>query len=152
MTHIKNIKLIEELISPSDLQKMDAGAAMHLHHSRIEFKVLDADQDAITVRVTQGKSPAENYLSAKELAARAKDLFGYFIPGVDIRARAIPYAPPSVEVVSPEWIQNQMREKGIDNKTIVEMTGVDKANISNWVSGKRPMSQPVKAMFYFMLK
>jgi hypothetical protein len=133
-------------------KKLDAGAELHLRHARIEFKILDVKPDSITVRVTQGKSPSENYLSSKELSDRAKDLFGQFFPGMDIRARAIPYVVPTVEVVSPEWIQNRMKEKEIDNKTIVEMTGVDKANISNWVSGKRTMSQPVKAMFYFMLK
>lgn len=152
MTNVKNIKLIEDILSASQLEKLEAGAALHLRHSRIEFKVLEVDDKSITIRVTQSKSPAEYYLSAKDLSARAKDLFGAFLPDLDIRARAIPYSAPTVEVVTPEWIQAKMSEKGMDNKSIVEMTGVDKANISNWISGKRPMSQPVKAMFYFMLK
>lgn len=152
MTTIKNIKLIEDILSASQLERLEAGAVLHLRHARIEFKILEFDGKSITVRVTQGKSPAEYYFTSKDLATRAKELFGAVLPDLDIRARAIPYSAPTVEVVSPEWIQAKMSEKGMDNKSIVEMTGVDKANISNWISGKRPMSQPVKAMFYFMLK
>ena len=144
--------MINGILNASQLEKLEAGAALHLRHSRIEFKILDYDGKAVTIRVTQGKSPAEYYLSVKELSLLAKDLFGAFLPHLDIRSRAIPYSEPSVEVVSPEWIHDKMSEKGLDNKSISEMTGVDKANISNWISGQRPMSQPVKAMFYFMLK
>jgi hypothetical protein len=154
MSVIKNIHLLEAHLkeNPELERKLEAGAELHLRHARIEFKILSVKGDSVTVRVTQGQSPSENYLTAQELSSRAKDLFAQLYPHLTIHARAIPYSPPKVEVVSPEWIQNRMKEKQIDNKTIVEMTGVDKANISNWVSGSRPMSQPVKAMFYFMLK
>lgn len=36
-------------------------------------------------------------------------------------------------------------------KDIMIDTGIDKTNLSAWLSGARVMSQPVKAMFYFYL-
>lgn len=149
---IKNIRLIEGLLSTEQIAKLDHGASQHLRHARIQFKVLEVGADFITVQVVQTKSPAGNYLSAKELATRAKELFGHFFPDRKIHAHPSAYVPPSADHVTPEWISKKLIEKGLAQSDIVEQTGVDKANVSNWISGKRPMSQPVKAMFYFMLK
>jgi hypothetical protein len=148
---IKNIEALGSL-NELELQKLEAGAAMHMQYSRIEFKVLEVNENDITVRVTQGESPAGNYLTSKELVNRAKDLFSFYLPGKTIHVRAFPYSVPKVEAVGPEWIQKQMHSKGVSQKTIVEETGIDKTNVSAWITGKRPMSQPVKAMFWFMLR
>lgn len=86
---IKNIKLIEGLISQEQLEKLNYGAALHFRNARIHFKVLEVGDDYITVQAVQTNSPAENYLSAKELADRAKNLFGNFFPGKKIHARPI---------------------------------------------------------------
>lgn len=125
---------------------------MHKRHARIHFKILDANGDSITVQTVQTKSPAENYLSAKELADRTKDLFGRFFPDRTIHARPSVYVPPSVDHATPGWIQRKLEEKGISQSKIVEITGIDKTNLSAWIQGKRPMSQPVKAMFYLLLR
>lgn len=148
---IKNIKLIEGLIPQEQLEKLDYGAALHLRNARIHFKVLEVGDDYITVQVVQTKAPAENYLSAKALSQRAKDLFGNFFPDKKVHARPATYVPPSVDHATPGWIARKLEEKGISQSDIVEFTGVDKTNISAWISGKRPMSQPVKAMFYLYL-
>lgn len=149
---IKNAKLLDGLLPQYHLEKLDYGAQMHLRHSRIHFKVLEVGADFITVQVVQTKSPAENYLSAKELADRAKNLFGEFFPDRKIHARPNEYQPPSVDHVTPQWVKRKLEVKGLGQVDIITETGIDKTNISAWISGKRPMSQPVKAMFYYMLK
>lgn len=149
---IKNAKLIEGLLSPEQLDKLDRGAEMHLRHARIHFKVLEVGPDYITIQVVQTKSPAENYLSAKDLSDRAKELFAHFFPDRKIHARPSVYIPPSVDHVTPQWVARKLSDKGFSQVDIINETGIDKTNISAWISGKRPMSQPVKAMFYFMLK
>lgn len=149
---IKNARLIEGLLSAEELERINHGSQLHQRHARIRFKVLEVKEDSITVQVVQTKSPAENYLSAKELAARAKELFGKFFPDKNIHTRPSPYVSPSVDHATPGWIQRKLEEKGLSQVAIVELTGIDKTNLSAWISGKRQMSQPVKAMFYLMLK
>jgi len=51
--------------------------------------------------------------------------------------------------VTPAWIRNQMETADIQVKKIVMDTGVGQTNISQWIHGRRNMSKPVKAMFYF---
>jgi DNA-binding transcriptional regulator GbsR (MarR family) len=43
-----------------------------------------------------------------------------------------------------------MNANSVSLKSIEQITGIDKSNLSAYVKGLRPMSQPVKAMFFFM--
>lgn len=139
-------------MSPEVIERLEQGAMMHLRHNRIGFKVLDFDPNQVTVQVVQSKSPLEKYFSNKELSDIAKKLFKEFLPGMDIRSRPVEYVPPSVEHVTPEWIQQKLKERGLTQVKLVEETGIDKTNLSAWIAGNRPMSQPVKAMFWYMLR
>ena len=149
---IKNAKLLEGLLSSEQSKKLDLGAGMHQRNARIHFKILEVGPDFITVQVVQTKSPAENYLSAKDLADRAKDLFGRFFPDRKIHARPSEYVPPSVDHVTPEWLKKKLEIKGMGQVEVVTMTGISKSNSSSWLSGSRPMTQIAKSMFYFILK
>lgn len=152
MNVIKNRRLIESLLSKDQLDRLELGAAMHKRHSRIHFKVVEVGENHLSVQTEQTKSPAKNYLSAKELEERTKSLFGSFFPAKEIWVLSNEYVPPTVDDVTPTWLQTKMRDKGINQSAIVRATGIDKTNISAWLSGSRPMTQPVKAMFYYMLK
>jgi len=44
-----------------------------------------------------------------------------------------------------------MLQKGVRIKQIAFDTGVDRESVSEWVTGKRSMSQIVKALFYYYL-
>ncbi|UFH52530.1 hypothetical protein [Spirosoma sp. KNUC1025] len=148
-TIIKNIHLLSNMLSETDLEKLTAGALQHRKFSRITFKVLSVATDAIKVQVVQEKTPQENYASEETLIERAKELFGRFFPDRRIIVNATVYRPNVTEQVTPEYIRHQMTEKKIKVKDIVADTGIDKSNISAWMNGIREMSQPVKAMFYY---
>ncbi|MGQ7855201.1 helix-turn-helix domain-containing protein [Pedobacter sp. WC2501] len=62
---------------------------------------------------------------------------------------AQPIFPSPTSVVDAKWIDKQMRQKGIRIKQIAFEIGIDREDISNWVTGKRSIGQIVKAMFYF---
>lgn len=150
MNEIKNIHLLE--LSEKDREKIEAGALQYRKYSNIVFKVLEAGPKTITVRVSQGKHLSENYLDKKELAARAKEFFTKFFPDQTIHIRAFPYKPNPVTEIDSEWVRKQMNSLGVRVTDIVTDTGIGKANISGWANGLRPMSQPVKAMFFHYFK
>jgi hypothetical protein len=152
MNVIKNRRLIESLLSEDQLDRLELGAAMHKRHSRIHFKVVEVGENHVRVQTEQTKSPAKNYFLVEELEERTKSLFGGFFPDKEIRVFANEYVSPTVDDVTPTWLQRKMRDKGINQSAIVKATGIDKTNISAWLSGSRPMTQPVKAMFYYMFK
>lgn len=157
MNTIKNIHKIVDLLDQDDLNKLESGAALHKRHSNIEFKIISVDEkftvlgklNEIIVSAVQGKSLSENYADSKTLIDRTKELFKPFFPKYAINVQPATYNEAIVEVVTPEWIKEQQLKKGVRIKDIIIDTGIDKTNLSAWINGVRPMSQPVKAMFYF---
>lgn len=150
---IKNSHKIDFLDAES-IKKLEYGALQHRRFSSIEFKILKVDNEdkIITVQTTQAKSLSENYADLQKLITLTKDLFSRYIPDYKIHVQAIPYSHPEVDELSTEDIRKYMDEKGLKIKDIEKLTGIDKTNLSAWLNDKRVMSQPVKAMFYFMIK
>lgn len=58
----------------------------------------------------------------------------------------------TTEEVTPKYVRNKMFELGVKIKNMQEDTGINKTNISAWINEIRPMSKPVKAMFYLYLQ
>lgn len=54
------------------------------------------------------------------------------------------------DLVTPEWVQSEMKRTGVKQIELVKFTGISKQNIHHWVNGKRAMSQAVKVMFYLI--
>jgi len=151
MGTIKNIGILDLVYSEADIAKLEAGAALHLRHSNISFKILrnDApDGSTLSIRVEQGKHLSENYADKERLIKITKDLFS-ILKGLTVHVHPVPYIPPVVDVVTPKWLSDKMLLTGTRIKDIEANTGIEKTNISPWINGKKPMSQIVKAMFYY---
>jgi len=146
---IKNLHLIAPLLSESDITKIETGALQYRRHASIHFKVESLTENELTVKVFQEKNFIGKYLDKNELIDRARSLFGKFFPEHKITVHATPYAEPEVNVVTPEWIQAHMKERGVKLKAIARDTGIDYTQLSAVTTGKKPLSQPVKAMFYY---
>lgn len=149
MNNIKNLFKIKDLLSPEQVEKLEAGAHLYRRHTNIEIKVISVSDSELVVRITQGKNLAGKYLTAKELRDRAKDLFAVFFPNLAIHVHAVEYKEPVVSAVDHKWVNEQMKQLGIRAKDIVDDTGIIKTSISAWLSGNKPMSQIAKAFFYY---
>lgn len=149
MNTIKNIHLLELL--GNDLKKLEYGASLHLRMSNISFKILEVTENAIALRVSQGKHLSENYADKKALVDLARELFQKFFPDKKIHPQAIAYEANPITQITAKWVKQKMESLDLGVNDIVKDTGVDKTNISAWANGTRPMSQPVKAMFYHYL-
>lgn len=148
MNTIKNIHKLEQLLSDNDRHKLEAGAALHRRMSNINFKILEVTDTTIVVQVSQGRHLSGNYADKKTLVTRTRELLHRFFPDRKIHPQAISYIPNPVTQIDAKWVKRQMQDLGLGVTDIVHDTGVDKTNISAWANGTRPMSQPVKAMFF----
>lgn len=149
MSYIKNLSLLEGTLAPADLEKMEHAATSHKMFSNITFKIVDVQKKAVEIQVTQEKSAADNHATVKRLIEVVHETFDQFFPKMKIHVHPIPYTPAPVEVVSPEWITRQMTDGGIKLRQISKDTGIDYTQLSSLVSGARPLSQPMKAVFYY---
>ena len=152
MTTIKNLEKLAELLGPEDLQKLDAAAVVHKKQNNIEFTVGELEGTTLNVETEQGKTSGR-YANYKTLIKRTSEVFDKYLPsGYKLQVEAREFAESPAMVVSPEWINKKMLEKEVRIKQIAFDTGLDRKDISGWVTGERSMSQIVKAMFYFYFK
>ena len=147
MATIKNIHLLP--LVDKDREKLEAGAKLHLRMSNIQFKILEVTPKSLIIQVTQGKHLSKNYADKKTLVIRTHELFDRVFPDKKIHPQAIAYEPNPVSQIDSKWVKDKMQILHLAVTDIVHDTGIDKTNISAWANGTRPMSQPVKGLFYY---
>lgn len=150
MSHIKFLSRIKNIAT--DTKKLEFGAHLHKRHSCIKFKILQVEGKKIAIKTTQGKCLNKNYITQRALIQRTKELFAPFCPGYIIQVHASVFVPHPLYSVTPKWLQMQMKAKGVKVKDLVELTGLEKSNISAWINGTRGMSNVARTMFYAYLK
>lgn len=146
ITGIDKLKLSEEQIGQL-IRQADKNKA----ESSITFNIRYANEDIIEIESRQNKNRSGKYATDATLIKRTRELFSKFLPQFQLIVLPVTYLPSPTSAVSPIWLDQKMQEKGIRIKQISYDTGVDRETISDWVTGKRKMSQIVKAMFYFYL-
>jgi hypothetical protein len=134
-----------------DTEALQGKIALHQHHSGVTFRILEQTKEALTISVKQDPKLLENLFDAKKLAEIVKETFSPHT-NLAVRVRVITPTSGPPDVVTSEWILNIMSKYHISNKTLVEDLGVEKASISAYVNGQKPLSDVVRAMFYFYFK
>lgn len=147
MNTITNLHYLNDYLA--DTRDLKQGANLYKRQANISFKIQKADHVVIIVEVRQGRNSQNKYLSTKELIVRTKDLFSRFFPEHTIHTRPKPYHAPPPDVVTPQWIQDQMQQSEINLKQLERETGIDRVLLSDWINDKHPLEQVVKAMFYY---
>lgn len=148
-TFVKNEHLLN--LTPDSLETLRARAELHRRYSNIEFKVIESTPDKLVISVRQGKSNAENYFDAKRLVEIGKETFGDLGAWATIHAGPMPYQVPPPDMVTAQWIQEKMRERGLKVKDVSRALGVDSHTVSAYKNGLKSLSGVVKAMFYYYL-
>ncbi|MBE9598020.1 XRE family transcriptional regulator [Pedobacter sp. MC2016-24] len=149
MSTISGINILAQQLTPQQLDHLQKAADLHKTQSNIEFSVLKIEEGILQILVQQGERPSGNYASRSTLIKRAHEVFDKWMPAYLIQVEVEEFRPSITAVVNPAWLERMMEEKEVRIKQIAFDTGVDRESIAGWVSGKKNMSQIVKAMFYF---
>lgn len=150
MNTIKNIHKLTGIVPAADIIKIDLGANLHLRHSNIGFKIISVNGQDIVIKTVQAKPFSDNIADKETLIKRTRELFGKFLPdNFTIKVQPVPYQETRVNIVNPDWINKQMLSNGIKLKDIVNDTGLNKTQLSAVIGGDKPLSQIMKALFFF---
>lgn len=148
MAEIKNIFLLTDL-SDQDKAMMEHAGIEHRRHGNIMFKILEYKPDHVTIRISQQRNAVGVYHDTKRLVEIVHETFDRFFPGRIIMVHPIPYKQSPANAVDAAWITSQMTKTGTRLKQIADDTGLDYPNLSTYMSGEKPIPQPIKAMFWF---
>lgn len=130
------------------IDQLNKSADRHTVQSNITFTILSFEGDVIEVEARQGENKSGKYASEATLIKRTQEVFSK-VPEFKLNVYPETFLPSPTSVVNTGWLEKKMQEKGVRIKQIAFDTGIDRESISDWVTGKRSMSQIVKAMFYF---
>ncbi|WP_069659939.1 helix-turn-helix domain-containing protein [Arcticibacter eurypsychrophilus] len=149
MSVILGIDNLSNRLTAEQLEELDLAADVHKSQSNIEFNILKVKGDVIYIESTQSETRSGKYATEATLLKKTHEVFDKWLPDCTIKVETLPHLPSPTSVVNPVWLEKKMKEKGIRIKQIAFDTGVDRESISEWTTGKRSMSQIVKAMFFF---
>jgi hypothetical protein len=151
MSVILGIEKFKDQMKSEQISQLEQAADIHKNQSNITFCILAIEDSAVQIETTQAETRSGKYASEATLIKRTHEVFDKWIPTLDVQVIPVTFKPSPTSVVNPAWLEMKMQEKGIRIKQIAFETGINRESISGWVSGKRSMSQIVKAMFYFYL-
>jgi predicted XRE-type DNA-binding protein len=149
MSTIKNIDKLQDLLSSEELKQMDVAAAVHKSQSNITFSILKVDNNITHIETVQSETRSGKYANEATLLKKTHEVFDKWLLNQLLQIDVSTHMPSPTSIVTTEWVERKMKEKGVAIKQIAFDTGVDRSSISNWISGKKSMSQLIKAMFYF---
>lgn len=149
MEIIKNIYKLVGIVRHIELLRLEEGAKQYLSQLNISFEIVTAKSSALKVKTRQWKCTTGQPAEIPKLISLTQDLFERFVTGVPVTVHPIAYTPAIVDDVEPGWISDKMLNMGITLKDIHQDTGIDRLNLSSWINGLQPISQDVKAMFFY---
>jgi hypothetical protein len=151
MSSIQNIDLLAPYLSTEQIIKLDKAASRHQEQSNTNFTIRSLNETVMEVETAQGETSSGKYATEVTLIKRTEDLFRKHLPDHQIIVSTETFQPSPASLVNTAWIEKMMEQKGIRIKQIAFDTGIDRESVSDWVTGKRSMSQIVKALFYYYL-
>ena len=151
MSEIKNIGLLKSLLHEQQLEQLELAAKQRKEESNISFTIQSVLPNIIEIQTLQQENRSGKYANELALTKRTNEVFAKYLPNFNLQVHPVTFHPSPAMTVTPLWLEKKMLEKGIRIKQIAFDTGIDRESIADWISGKRAMSQIVKAMFYFYL-
>jgi hypothetical protein len=104
------------------------------------INILQVDND--TVIIKQEKLINGYILNQKQLVGISKDFFP------DLKVKPVVFSL-DVNAIDILWIENKMSEFGIKRNDLVKQLAIDKSSLSLVLSGKRELSKPMRATFFY---
>ena len=151
MSSIQNINLLDTILDTDKIIKLDKAASRHQEQSNTNFNIRLVGDNTIEIATVQGETSSGKYATEATLIKRTEDLFRKHLPHYKITVSPETFQASPASVVTIAWIEKMMLQKGVRIKQIAFDTGVDRESVPEWVTGKRSMSQIVKALFYYYL-
>jgi hypothetical protein len=135
-------------LNPDQAQELEIAIGELRTSSKLELKILEKEELAFTIQIKQVElTEMGRIFNQKELLERTSRVFG------QIKGYAFKYIPVTYSIdfnhVNIDWINNQMKEFGLKNSDLSKQTGIDKATLSLFFTGRKTLNLTYKALFYF---
>ena len=151
---IKGLYKLQLLLGEEQINELKEIATMHRRFARIQFKIVQIDKEANTIIISakQSKNPTEQYEKRERLLEIISEVFEPYLQGWKIHKNAFPYQSSPAEIVTPQWIQQQMIIYKVGAKYLSFDIGIPPTELSALINGHREMGIRTKGLFYYYFK
>lgn len=152
---IKSFFKIKKLLNDEQTLDIDNYAYQYAKFWRVYFKIMAVDENEkkIIIAAKQEKKNSDTpYFTKKELVEETKKLFQPYFKDYVILVGAEPYTEPIANIVTSDWITQQMKTHHIGAKKVAEAVGIPQAELSALIHGHREMGIRTKGLFYYYFK
>lgn len=159
MNSIKYISRLSPYYEQDTLAKLLISAENNSVEHNLMFKVADVQHISgtkgrkIYMQSEQIKVREGNILTKDEIKTITRGMFPRVLfPNVIIEVDCIVFTGFKITQVDADWLAAKLKRNQVTIKDMSDDMGIDKSNLSAWVTGLRPMSQPVKALMYYYFR
>ncbi len=114
----------------------------------IKVDILEFDENKLRVRVEQTELKNNFMLNQSQLVSRAGALFAPLDNKYKIHYVALTYSP-DLSRYDHHWVNDRMAEFKISRNDLIKQMGIDKATLSELLSGNRSLTKFQKAAFFY---
>lgn len=139
------------LVHFSDIEKLKGKLEIQEQFSGITFTILEKAEIGILIEVKQdieNIETANQQFPDKRLREIVHETFSEHTPH-KIYASTFKGEKSAPEIVTTQWIENQKYKYRLKSKTVSKELGVSESNIKAYMDGTKPLTSPIRAMFYF---
>ena len=144
-----SIIVLKEFVSIDQYKDLQDKVEILSKFSSIDFDIIRINDESVLIRTTQDKSFTGVYFDNKRLYEITMETFKEILEPRQVQVHTLRQLVSPCDKITPEFVMSIMGKFKIKNKEFETAFGVHKTTISAWVNDLRPMSQPVKAMFYY---
>lgn len=148
MDSIKNLHLLTD-ITDKEKAMIEHAGKMHIQFGGIYFAIIEYSPDRVIIKAEQGINPFDIYQNKERLIQIVHETFGRFFTHKEIVVNTIVYKENPVDRINVKWIKQKMQETGIRLNRIAEDSRILFADLEAVINGKQPLSNQLKAFFYF---
>lgn len=142
----KNLILVNKLPVSPEISKILNNSISSYAASGIDIEITSLVNNIATVIIRQSKLINGFILNQKQLVERCKEVFS--VHGISTIVVPVVFTL-DVSSIDIEWIENRMNEFGIKRNDLVKQLAIDKSSLSLILSGKRELSKPMRATFFY---
>lgn len=142
----KNLILVNKLPVSEKISTALSNSLNNYAASGVDVVITSFVNNIATVIIKQSKLINGYILNQKQLVERCKDIFSPH--GIDTIIVPAVFTL-DVGTIDIKWIENRMLEFGIKRNDLVKQLAIDKSSLSLILSGKRELSKPMRATFFY---
>lgn len=142
----KNLILVNKLPLSESISKVLARSISNYAANGIEIQITSFVDNIATVIIKQSSLKNGYILNQKQLVERCKEVFS--VHGINTIVVPVVFTL-DVSSIDINWIENRMLEFGIKRNDLVKQLAIDKSSLSLVLSGKRELSKPMRATFFY---